>query len=78
MPGSVLNDTAFAGNTTRVGGSAELLVENPKCLGCGSDLATRRRQRYITTSLTTGKRLETEVYECRCSRRRFIRREVTR
>jgi hypothetical protein len=73
----LLNDTAFHGNTSTPGKYAELLVDDPRCLGCGSSLATRRQKTYLSTSTTTGRPYETERYECRCGRGRLIRREVT-
>jgi hypothetical protein len=71
-----LDDSAYAGNTTRQGRTASLLVENPKCLGCGSSLATRRLKTYVSQSLTTGRTYEVEVYRCGCQRQRYIRRPV--
>jgi hypothetical protein len=73
-----LKASAYYGNTTRSSGSAELLVENPKCLGCGSSLATRRLKSYVSQSLRNGRTYEVEVYRCGCQRQRFIRREVKR
>jgi hypothetical protein len=52
-------------------------MRHVECTRCGSALSTRRQKRYITTSLTTRKKLDSEVFLCRCARRRFIRREVT-
>jgi hypothetical protein len=73
-----LKDSAYYGNTTRSGHTAELLVSDPRCLACGSSLSTRRLKSYVTTSLRNGRTYHVEVYKCGCQRQRFIRREVTR
>jgi hypothetical protein len=73
-----LKDSTFYGNTSRIGGSAELLVNNASCTSCGSSLATRREKTYVTQSLSTSRTYQVEVFRCRCERVRRIRREVTR
>ena len=72
------DSTPFFGNTSRVGGSAELLVTDPRCTRCGSSLITRREKTYVSQSLSTGRTLHVEQYRCACQRVRRIRREVTR
>jgi hypothetical protein len=71
MPSIALDDTPFAGTTSRPASSSTV---STSCTGCGSSLAGRKQR---SRRATVGRaRYLVHTWGCGCGKRRTIRQEV--